>query len=114
MERERVVRQKVAASTFARGYLSGIVNTVFDQLQASGVFYDPLLREVEESFMPWLQEQAVGYLAQGVVAREVRAGCRGLGHSWGPGRRECHHVCRQAWWEEAGACSICQEEAQPA
>lgn len=45
-ERERVVRQKVAASTFARGYLSGIVNSVFGKLQDSGFFYDPLLREV--------------------------------------------------------------------
>lgn len=71
-ERERVVRQKVAASTFARGYLSGIVNTVFGRLQQTGYFYDPLLKEVEESFMPWLKEQAVSYLERGVVARQVR------------------------------------------
>lgn len=71
VEREKVVRQKVAASTFARGYLSGIVNTVFDKLQVAGVFYDPVLREVEDSFMPWLREQAVSYLEQGVLARQV-------------------------------------------
>jgi hypothetical protein len=41
-------------------------------LQSSGFFYDPVLREVEESFMPWLKEQAVGYLEQGVVTRQVR------------------------------------------
>uniref|UniRef100_A0A7S0RTI5 Radial spoke protein 3 n=1 Tax=Chlamydomonas leiostraca TaxID=1034604 RepID=A0A7S0RTI5_9CHLO len=70
-DRERVVRQKVAASTFARGYLSGIVNTVFGRLQTTGFFYDPLLKEVEEAFMPWLKEQAVAYLEQGVVARQV-------------------------------------------
>ena len=46
VERESVVRQKVAASTFARGYLSGIVTTVFGKLQTSGFFYDPVLREV--------------------------------------------------------------------
>jgi len=62
VEREKVVRQKVAASTFARGYLSGIINSVFDELQQSGHFYDPVLREVEEQFMPWLKDQAVGYL----------------------------------------------------
>ncbi|KAL6760816.1 flagellar radial spoke protein 3 [Haematococcus lacustris] len=71
VERERVVRQKVAASTFARGYLGGIVNSVFNQLQANGYFYDPVLKEVQEGFMPWLKEQAVGYLSQGVIAREV-------------------------------------------
>mmetsp|Transcript_26974 Transcript_26974/g.58970 ORF Transcript_26974/g.58970 Transcript_26974/m.58970 type:complete len:523 (-) Transcript_26974:552-2120(-) len=71
VERERVVRQKVAASTFSRGYLSGIINTVFDKLASSGVFYDPVLREVDEGFMPWLKEQAVAYLSQGVITRQV-------------------------------------------
>ncbi len=73
VERERVVRQKVAASAFARGYLSGIVNTVFDRLVNSGYIYDPVMREVETGFMPWLKEQAVQYLSQGVVARKVVA-----------------------------------------
>jgi hypothetical protein len=41
-----VVRAKVAASTFARGYLNGIVKSVFQQLQDSGYFYDPVEREV--------------------------------------------------------------------
>jgi hypothetical protein len=71
VERERVVRQKVAASTFARGYLSGIVSTVFERLQGAGFFYDPVERVVESSFMPWLKEQAMEYLAQGVIARNV-------------------------------------------
>eukprot|EP00798_Chlamydomonas_sp_ICE-L_P019019 gene19019-25611_t len=71
VERERVVRQKVAASTFSRGYLSGIINSVFDNLQSNGYFYDPVMREVEMAFMPWLKEQAVEYLGQGVIARQV-------------------------------------------
>lgn len=45
-ERERVVRAKVAASAFARGYLNGIVKSVFQQLQDTGYFYDPVEREV--------------------------------------------------------------------
>ncbi|GIL50752.1 hypothetical protein Vafri_6901 [Volvox africanus] len=71
VERERVVRQKVAASAFARGYLTGIVNTVFDRLVSSGYIYDPVMREVETGFMPWLKEQAIGYLSRGIVARQV-------------------------------------------
>lgn len=35
-ERERVVRSKVAASAFARGYLDGLVGAVFQGLQDSG------------------------------------------------------------------------------
>lgn len=71
LERERVVREKVAASTFSRGYLSGIVASVFDRLQAAGHFYDPVLREVEEGFMPWLKAEAEGYLSQGLITRQV-------------------------------------------
>lgn len=71
INRERIVREKVAAATFSRGYLSGIIGTVFDQLQQSGHFYDPVLQEVQQSFMPWLKEQAAAYLSQGVIARQV-------------------------------------------
>jgi hypothetical protein len=45
-ERERAVRAKVAACAFARGYLGGIVKNVFQQLQDTGYFYDPVEREV--------------------------------------------------------------------
>lgn len=45
-ERERAVRAKVAACSFARRYMGGIVRSVFQQLQDTGYFYDPVEREV--------------------------------------------------------------------
>lgn len=45
----------MAASTFARGYLNGLMDTVFDKLDRDGYFYDPVQREVETDFMPWLR-----------------------------------------------------------
>jgi len=45
-DRERVVRAKFAASAFARGYLNGIVKNVFQKLQDTGYFYDPVEKEV--------------------------------------------------------------------
>ncbi|MEW5310119.1 MAG: hypothetical protein WDW38_001947 [Sanguina aurantia] len=69
-ERERVVRQKVAASTFARGYLSGIVSSVFDQLQASSYFFDPVQREVDTVFLPWLQDLSCEHLQRDTVSRQ--------------------------------------------
>jgi len=71
LAREKVVREKVAAATFSRSYLSGIVSSVFDSLVESGVFYDPVLREVETAFMPWLKTKAAAYLESGVTARGV-------------------------------------------
>jgi len=55
--RERTVRAKVAAATFARGYLNGIVSNVFDNLSKAGYFYNPRERDITEQFMPWLVEQ---------------------------------------------------------
>ncbi|KAF6259091.1 radial spoke protein 3-domain-containing protein [Scenedesmus sp. NREL 46B-D3] len=72
-ERERVVRAKVAASTFARGYLNGIVKSVFQQLQDTGYFYDPVEREVEAEFLPWLTQQAGAHVERGLLARSVVA-----------------------------------------
>jgi len=69
--RERVVREKVAAATFARGYLSGIMGTVFDRLRRDGFFFDPVEREVTDIFMPWLANEAVGHLAQEDTSRAV-------------------------------------------
>lgn len=62
---------QVAASTFARGYLDGVVSGVFGQLQRRGFFYDPVEREVQEQLLPWLRQQAQDQLAAGVIARRV-------------------------------------------
>mmetsp|Transcript_37532 Transcript_37532/g.105995 ORF Transcript_37532/g.105995 Transcript_37532/m.105995 type:complete len:525 (-) Transcript_37532:264-1838(-) len=70
-ERERIVREKVAASTFARGYLSGMMGTVFDRLRQTGYFFDPVQREVSDLFMPWLSNEAVGFLSREETARTV-------------------------------------------
>ena len=54
LERETNVEEKVAARSFAKVYLDGAVNSVFDKLKRDGHFYDPLKKEVREVFMPWL------------------------------------------------------------
>ena len=54
LEREGQVRQKVAASSFARGFLEGVVEEVFQDLHQAGHFYDPVEKEVSDTFLPWL------------------------------------------------------------
>ena len=39
---EEETRQKVAARTFARGFLSGLFDSVVDKLRVSGYFFDPI------------------------------------------------------------------------
>jgi hypothetical protein len=69
LEREKQVREKVAAQTFARGYLTGLVGNVFDSLFEQGFFYDPVEKEVAELFMPALQQNVGASLEQQQVAR---------------------------------------------
>ena len=54
LESEKVVAAKVAARTFAKSYVGDLVGQVFDGLTETGYFYDPLEREIETDFMPWL------------------------------------------------------------
>jgi len=73
LERERVLREKVAASTFARGFLTGMISSVLDSLWAQGVFYDPVEREVADVFLPWLTAQAQAQLDAQRTARATMA-----------------------------------------
>lgn len=70
-ERERAVRAKVAASAFSRGYLNGIVSSVFQKLQKTGFFFDPGEKEVEDIFMPWLQQASLEHLERILEANAV-------------------------------------------
>jgi len=71
VEREKAVREKVAAQTFARGYLSGLVGSVFDKLYEAGFFYDPVQKEVETEFMPWMTDAVVAECSKAAAARKV-------------------------------------------
>ena len=69
VEREKAMREKVAAQTFARGYLNGLMGNVFDRLYDSGFFYDPVQREVEQEFMPWFTDAVVDDCSNAAVTR---------------------------------------------
>eukprot|EP00292_Cryptomonas_paramecium_P012587 CAMPEP_0113691576 /NCGR_PEP_ID=MMETSP0038_2-20120614/18531_1 /TAXON_ID=2898 /ORGANISM="Cryptomonas paramecium" /LENGTH=364 /DNA_ID=CAMNT_0000613243 /DNA_START=156 /DNA_END=1246 /DNA_ORIENTATION=+ /assembly_acc=CAM_ASM_000170 len=51
---ERSVARKVAAQGFAHRYVGDVVANVFGSLEQTGFFYDPLVKEIEDVFMPWL------------------------------------------------------------
>jgi hypothetical protein len=53
---EREASKKIAARSFAQSYLSGLVPSVFQNLEDGGYFYDAQERVVEADFMPWLMD----------------------------------------------------------
>lgn len=72
--REAQVRQKIAAAKFARQYLTGLRRAVFADMTDAGHFYDPLTKEVEEQFMPWLMDKVKGRVDQHALAQNLTRG----------------------------------------
>ncbi|CAH8610511.1 unnamed protein product [Heterobilharzia americana] len=56
-EQERELLAKVAAQAFAKAYLADLQPHVFNNLAENGYFYDPVERDIEEGFLPWLMEE---------------------------------------------------------
>merc|ERR1712054_735828 len=69
--REKVLKEKIAAAAFAKNYMSGIENSVLDRLSKMAYFYDPVEREVEPSFMPWLGDLAMEKLQKTEVVQSL-------------------------------------------
>lgn len=70
IEREKAMREKVAAQTFARGYTAGLLGNVFDRLYDSGFFFDPVQREIEDDFMPWFEDAVVAECSNAATTRK--------------------------------------------
>ena len=51
---EAETARKIAARAFAQNYLSDLVPSVFGALSENGYFYDPVAKDVEGNFVPWL------------------------------------------------------------
>ena len=59
---EKETAEKLAAKAFAKSYLADLVPSVFNNLRENGYFYDPVQRDLETGFMPWIIENALNQL----------------------------------------------------
>lgn len=63
--------QKISALIFARQYLANLLPSVFDKLRNSGFFYDPIERDIEVGFLPWLMNEVEKSMEHSMVGRTV-------------------------------------------
>ena len=63
--------EKVAARGFAKTYLTDLHHAVLESLVQSGHFFDPVEKEVESVFLPWLRESAASFLENIRTARTI-------------------------------------------
>ncbi|XP_041952237.1 radial spoke head protein 3 homolog [Alosa sapidissima] len=71
LERERETADKIAARAFAQQYLADLLPSVFSSLRDHGYFYDPVERDLETSFFPWLMTGVSEALEKRNAARTV-------------------------------------------
>jgi len=66
---EKELAKKSAARTAAKHFLSSLSSNVLSSLQSAGHLYDPVARQVEQVFLPWLMQDVHKRLTEVAQAR---------------------------------------------
>lgn len=74
LRKEKETADKISARAFAQSYLADLVPSVFGTLSDNGYFYDPVERDCEQGFMPWLMDCVEEQLSRNVHGRTVLDG----------------------------------------
>ncbi|XP_006626032.1 radial spoke head protein 3 homolog [Lepisosteus oculatus] len=68
---EKETAEKIAARAFAQHYLADLLPSVYTSLRDHGYFYDPVERDVETGFLPWLMTEVKNTLEKRSLGRTV-------------------------------------------
>uniref|UniRef100_A0A8C6Z920 Radial spoke head 3 n=1 Tax=Nothoprocta perdicaria TaxID=30464 RepID=A0A8C6Z920_NOTPE len=71
LQKQKETTEKIAARAFAQRYLADLIPSVFNNLRESGYFYDPIERDIETEFLPWLMTEVEEALEKKVLGRTV-------------------------------------------
>ncbi|NXC85090.1 RSPH3 protein, partial [Cercotrichas coryphoeus] len=69
LRKQKETAEKIAARAFAQRYLADLIPSVFSNLHESGFFYDPIERDIETQFFPWLMSEVEETLQKKVLGR---------------------------------------------
>ncbi|NXF06165.1 RSPH3 protein, partial [Smithornis capensis] len=71
LQKQKETTEKIAARAFAKRYLADLIPSVFSNLYDSGFFYDPIERDIETKFLPWLMSEVEETLQKKVLGRTM-------------------------------------------
>ncbi|NXX12993.1 RSPH3 protein, partial [Podargus strigoides] len=71
LQKQKETTEKIAARAFAQRYLTDLIPSVFNNLRESGFFYDPIERDIETEFLPWLMKEVEETLERKALGRTV-------------------------------------------
>nr|CAD7193991.1 unnamed protein product [Timema douglasi] len=67
----RDTQDRIAAATLSRGYLKDLLPSVLEGLHRAGYLVDEIRADVEEGFLPWLENQVQGHSGRTLEVRAV-------------------------------------------
>ncbi|AWP20193.1 putative radial spoke head protein 3 -like [Scophthalmus maximus] len=71
LEKEREAAEKIAARAYTQQYLADLVPAVFKSLYSHGYFNDPVEKDIETNFFPWLMAEVNNTLERRYTARQL-------------------------------------------
>uniref|UniRef100_A0A8C5H968 Radial spoke head protein 3 homolog B-like n=1 Tax=Gouania willdenowi TaxID=441366 RepID=A0A8C5H968_GOUWI len=74
LRKEKETVEKIAARAYTQQSLVDLLPTVFNSLRTHGYFYDPVERDIETNFIPWLMEEVHKNLEKRETARKLLDG----------------------------------------
>ncbi|KAM7395216.1 hypothetical protein PAMA_006802 [Pampus argenteus] len=71
LQKEKETAEKIAARAYTQKYLADLLPAVFTSLRSHGYFYDPVEKDIETNFFPWLMSEVNNSLEKRYAAREL-------------------------------------------
>lgn len=71
LQKEKETAEKIAARAYTQQYLADLIPAVFTSLRSHGYFYDPVEKDIETNFLPWLMSEVNNSLEKRHTARAV-------------------------------------------
>ncbi|XP_074165510.1 radial spoke head protein 3 homolog isoform X3 [Sminthopsis crassicaudata] len=71
VHKQNETSQKIAARAYAKMYLADLLPSVFSNLRDKGYFYDPVERDIEVGFLPWLMHEVDKTIEYNMLGRIV-------------------------------------------
>ncbi|XP_051853981.1 radial spoke head protein 3 homolog isoform X2 [Antechinus flavipes] len=71
VRKQNETSQKIAARAYAKMYLADLLPSVFSNLRDKGYFYDPVERDIEVGFLPWLMHEVDKTIEYNMLGRVV-------------------------------------------
>ncbi|XP_034756837.1 radial spoke head protein 3 homolog [Etheostoma cragini] len=69
LKKEKETAEKIAARAYTQQYLADLLPAAFASLRSHGFFYDPVEKDIENNFFPWLMVEVNNSLEKRYAAR---------------------------------------------